>query len=77
MSMVTVKLDHDTVDGIVVDQLIDTLENLQDDLEKRKDGSGLAIFEHDPKEDIKVLRDHVDAFKIVLSYFGHKRDEWE
>ena len=77
MGMVTVKLDHDTVDGIVVDQLIDTLENLQDDLERRKDGSGLAIFEHDPKEDIKVLRDHVDAFKIVLSYFGHKRDEWE
>jgi len=24
MGMVTVKLDHDTVDGIVVDQLIDT-----------------------------------------------------
>jgi len=77
MGMVTVKLDHDTVDGIVVDQLIDTLENLQDDLEKRKDGSGLAIFEHDPKADIKILRDHVDAFKIVLSYFGHKRYEWE
>jgi len=77
MNMVTVKLDYETVDGIVVDQLIDTLENLQDDLERRKDGSGLAIFEHDLKEDIKVLRDHVDAFKIVLSYFGHKRDEWE
>lgn len=77
MSMVTVKLDYDTVDGIVVDQLIDTLENLQTDLENRKAGHGLAIFEHDPKEDIKILRDHVDAFKIVLSYFGHKTHEWE
>ena len=77
MKKVTVELDYDTVDGIIVDQLVDTLENLQDDLEKRKDGSSLAVFEHDPKQDVKILRDHVDAFKIVLSYFGHKTHEWE
>jgi hypothetical protein len=74
MSMVTVKLDYETVDGIVVDQLVDTLENLQSDLENRKAGHGLAIFEHDQNADIKILREHVDAFKVVLSYFGHGKE---
>jgi len=77
MKKVTVELDYDTVDNIIVGQLVDTLEHLQEDLELRKTGSGLAIFEHDPKEDVKILREHVDAFKIVLSYFGHKTHEWE
>jgi len=77
MKKVTVELDYDTVDNIIVDQLIDTLENLQEDLEFRKAGHGLAIFEHDQNADVKILRDHVDAFKIVLSYFGHKTNEWE
>ena len=72
MKMVTVKLDYDTVDGIVVDQLIDTLENLKSDLENRKEGRGLAIFEHDKEEDVKIISEHVDAFKVVLSYFGYK-----
>ena len=72
MKKVTVELEYDTVDGIVVDQLVDTLENLQVDLENRKAGHGLAIFEHDKEADVNLLTEHVESFITVLSYFGYK-----
>jgi hypothetical protein len=51
MKKVTVKLDWDTVDNIVVDQLKETLSNLEDDLILREtsDKVELAqiVFEYD------------------------------
>lgn len=72
MKKVTVELDYETVDGIVIKELIDTLENLQVDLENRKAGHSLAIFEHDKEADVKLLTEHVESFITVLSYFGYK-----
>jgi len=75
MKKVTVELDWDTVDNIVVDQLKETLSNLEDDLVHRQtsDKVELAqiVFEYDKEADCKMLQEHANAFKIVLSYFGH------
>jgi hypothetical protein len=70
MKQVTVELDWDTVDGIVVSQLSDTYESLSQDCENRKAGRGIAIFEHDLNADVALIESHLESFKIVLSYFG-------
>ena len=45
-------------------------ESLEDDLEKRKAGTGMAIFHKDKKKDIAEIKRHIDAFKTVLKYYG-------
>lgn len=75
MKKVTIELDWDTVDNLVTDQLKETLSNLEDDLIKREtsDKVELAqiVFMYDKEADCKMLQEHIDSFKIVLSYFGH------
>ncbi len=44
--------------------------NLQQDLKRRKKGEQIAIFHTDAREDIAELQRHVDAFKLVLKYYG-------
>ena len=50
--------------------LKDTLKSLQEDLKRRKAGGNLAIFHTDSRQDIDELKRHVDAFKLVLRYYG-------
>jgi hypothetical protein len=72
MTKVTVELDWDTVDGIVKKELLETRNLLREDLAKRKDGTGLAIFEKDKKKDIALMKDHIEAFETILRYYGVK-----
>jgi hypothetical protein len=67
---VTVELDWDTIDKIATSSMKSLLENLEDDLEKRKDDTGMAIFEKDKESDIALIEKHIDAFKLVLKYYG-------
>lgn len=67
---ITVELDWDTIDKITTCSMKSVLENLEDDLEKRKKGKGIAVFEMDKKKDIAKLKQHIDAFKIALNYYG-------
>jgi hypothetical protein len=71
MPKVTVELDWDTVDGIVVSQLQDSRKGLISDLEQRKKkGSKGGIFSTDRKKDIILIKEHIDAFEMVIKYFG-------
>jgi len=72
MTKVTVELDWDTVDGIVKKELLSTRNLLKEDLQKRKDGTGMAIFEKDKKKDIALMKDHIEAFETILRYYGVK-----
>ena len=72
MQKVTVELDWDTVDGIVKKELRSLRENLKQDLRKRKDDEGMAIFETDKKKDIALIKDHIEAFDTILRYYGEK-----
>ena len=75
MKKVTVELDWDTIDRITVCSMKSLLENLENDLEKRKAGDGMAIFEVDEELDIALLEKHVEAFKLVLKYFGENAND--
>ena len=47
-----------------------TLSSLKRDLKSRKRGGGAGIFHTDKDEDVAEIRRHIDAFKIVLKYYG-------
>ena len=70
---ITVELDWDTIDKITTCSMKSLVESLEDDLEKRKAGTGvktLAIFDTNKKKDIAEIKRHIDAFKTVLKYYG-------
>ena len=76
MPKVTVELDWDTVDGIVVQQVTDAREGLKEELEARKEkGSKGGVFVNDRKKDIILIKEHIDAFEMVIKYFGGQVDE--
>jgi hypothetical protein len=71
----TVNLDWDTVDGIARASMHSILENLQKDLAERKSGDGMAIFVAEQEFDVMLLEKHIEAFKLVLKYYGENADE--
>ena len=72
---VTVELDWDTIDHITICSIKTLVECLKADLRKRKDGTGVAIFEKDKKKDIALIKKHLEAFKLVLKYYGENADD--
>ena len=67
---ITVELDWDTIDQITTSSMKSLVESLEDDLEKRKAGTGMAIFHKDKRKDIAEINRHIDAFKTVLKDYG-------
>jgi hypothetical protein len=67
---ITVELDWDTIDKITTCSMKSLVESLEDDLRKRKDNTGMAIFETDKESDIALIEKHIEAFKLVLKYYG-------
>lgn len=67
---ITVELDWDTIDRITTSSIETLVECLEADLQKRKDGTGMAIFDKNKKKDIAEIQRHIDAFKTVLKYYG-------
>ena len=72
MNKVMVELDYDAVDDIVKQQLCSLRDNLKDDLERRKEDNGMAIFEIDKEADIILMKEHIEAFNLILRYYGEK-----
>ena len=69
---ITVELDWDTIDKITTCSMKSLVESLEADLEKRKEDTGMAIFETDKESDIALIEKHIEAFKLVLSYYGER-----
>ena len=67
---ITVELDWDTIDRITTCSMKSLVESLEVDLEKRKADTGMAIFEVEKELDIALIEKHIDAFKLVLKYYG-------
>ena len=72
MSKVMVELDYDAVDDIVKQQLRSLRDNLKDDLALRKKDKGMAIFDTDKTTDVALIKEHVEAFNLILRYYGEK-----
>ena len=66
---ITVEIDYDEADKIVVANLSSMLDCLENDYELRKDDRGMAIFDTDKDKDLKILKKHIKAFKTVLKYY--------
>ena len=71
---ITVDLDWDTIDGIARASMHSVLENLQKDLVERKNGNGMAIFVTEQEFDVMLLEKHIEAFQLVLKYYGENAD---
>ena len=67
---ITVELDWDTIDRVTTCSMRGLVESLEEDLEKRKAGTGMAIFHENKKKDIAEIKRHIDAFRTVLAYYG-------
>jgi len=67
---ITVELNCNTVDDIIKQELISIQDNLIDDLRKREKGKGTAIFETDKTLDVALIKEHIEAFDLVLKYYG-------
>ena len=70
----SVELDWDTVDGIARASMHSVLENLQKDLVERKNGNGMAIFVTEQEFDVMLIEKHIEAFQLVLKYYGENAD---
>ena len=66
---VEIDLDWELSDIIVSKNLKELLDVLENDLDCRKNGNGMAIFEHDKDKDIKLLKKHIKAAKLILKYY--------
>ena len=58
------------LDAIVRSDLKSVLHSLKRDLKTRKSGKGVGIFGTDKAKDVAEIQRHIDAFKIVLKYYG-------
>ena len=68
-------MTHDQVDAIIIKELTTVLQGLKNDRKKRKNDEGMAIFDNDKKKDLKIMKEHIKALKLILSYYGVDDDE--
>jgi len=68
MAYVKVRLEEDTVEKIVLDELVYDLKMLKRDLRLREKGEGFAVFDVASKEDIRELKKYVKAAKLMVKY---------
>ena len=80
MNKLTVELEWDAVDSIVVQVLKNQYNGLKEELDRRlNDKETLGIFLPDKEEDIAEIQRHLDSIKIVLQYNMNHEDfeEWK
>jgi len=80
MNKLTVELEWDAVDSIVVQALKKQYNDLKKDLDRRlNDEETFGSFFSDKVEDIAEIQKHLDSIKIVLSYNMNHKDfeEWK
>ena len=68
----TLDVTWEQVDFIIVSELKKQVDDLNQSLERREAGHGIAIFEHDADKDVAMIRDRIRSFEQVLEYFGEK-----
>jgi hypothetical protein len=67
---IKIDFDEEQLDKLLHAKLKSLMKLLQYDLNRRKEGTGMAIFDTDLDTDVKIMKDHIKAFKTVLKYYG-------
>jgi hypothetical protein len=71
MPSVLVELPEETQDKIILDSLQQSYFTLKEWLHNRKtDSNCFAMFHTDQQKDILEIIKHIEAFEIVLDYYG-------
>lgn len=66
MSKVTVELDAEVVDGIILDELLQTRSALLDDYMR----GTVGVFDFDPKEDRRQIGEVIKAIETVIDWYS-------
>ena len=66
MNKVTVELNAEAVDGIIVDELMLTRASLLEDYERGTTG----VFDFDPKEDRRQIGEVIKAIEKVIDWYS-------
>lgn len=67
MNTVTIEVGP-WVEPLVDAELLSQYYNLVEDYKRIKEGVGYGIFHTDKQKDLKALKKHIKAFKVVLDY---------
>ena len=68
---VEIDINSDTADFLVVENLKQTIADMEHDLKAREEETdNCGIFSTDKDEDLVEIAKHIEAFKLTLSYFG-------
>jgi hypothetical protein len=70
MSKVMVEMQEEQIDAIVLGELSWHFKQFKSDLELRERGEGMSIFDNNPKADAIYIKEYIEAFGLVLDYFG-------
>lgn len=66
MSKVTVELDDEVVDGIIIDELMTTRSSLLEDYMR----GTVGVFDFDPKEDRRQIGEVIKAIETVIDWYS-------
>jgi hypothetical protein len=66
MSKITVELDAEAIDQVIVEQLLDARARLLTDYER----GTTAVFDVDPVEDRKQIAERIKAFEKTIDWFS-------
>lgn len=67
-----IELTVNQTDDIVIRDLKDLLKVFRGQSVRRANGHGFAVFENDLTEDLKIIKKHIEACKLLLKYYGVK-----
>jgi len=67
-----IEINCDLLEAITAAELKITLKSLQKDYRDRKAGKQIYIFDSDKAKDLAELKQHIEAFKLVMKYYGVK-----
>ena len=70
MNKIMIEMVDEQIDAIVVQEIKNCIKGFERDLELRTDGKGLAIFDNDPVVDVMYIQKYIDAFRLVVDYYG-------
>ena len=65
--MVTIEVCDEQLTELVIAHLKSNLAGLREELASKRGG----FFSLDPKEDHKIIKKHIKAFKLILDYYGY------
>lgn len=71
------ELDDEVVSRVVVQELKDSYSSLKADLARYDDPNHewIAIFDTEPEYDKILIKAHLDAFRLIIDYYGGHIDD--